>query len=55
MGCISGTSVIIAIVLVGWKDTTVSDGSGGYWIMRNSWGTDWGVDSTGYMYIDIRK
>ncbi len=33
-----------AISLVGWDDT------GGYWILRNSWGEDWGVD--GYMYID---
>jgi C1A family cysteine protease len=47
----SGTSVDHCVVLVGWKDTTVSDGSGGYWILRNSWGTDWGVGNTGYMYI----
>ena len=33
-----------AISLVGWDDT------GGYWILRNSWGQNWGED--GYMYID---
>jgi len=32
-----------AIVLVGWDDT------GGYWILRNSWGTSWG--ESGYMRI----
>ena len=45
----SGTSTDHAVSLVGWCDTTVSDGSGGYWILRNSWDTDWGV--AGYMYI----
>jgi predicted secreted protein len=38
-----------AISLVGWNDTTVTDGSGGYWILRNQWNTGWGVN--GYMYI----
>jgi PKD repeat protein/predicted secreted protein len=47
----TGTSTDHCVDLVGWKDTTVSDGSGGYWILRNSWGTDWGVNNTGYMYI----
>jgi C1A family cysteine protease len=32
-----------AIVLVGWND------SGGYWILKNSWGTGWG--ESGYMRI----
>lgn len=32
-----------AIVLVGWDDT------GGYWVLRNSWGTSWG--ESGYMRI----
>jgi hypothetical protein len=32
-----------AVMLVGWND------SGGYWIMKNSWGTGWG--ESGYMRI----
>ena len=32
-----------AVVLVGWND------NGGYWILRNSWGTGWG--ESGYMRI----
>jgi PKD repeat protein/predicted secreted protein len=47
----TGSEIDHAIVLVGWKDTTVTDGSGGYWIMRNSWGPDWGINNTGYMYL----
>ncbi len=34
-----------AVVLVGWDD----NGGDGYWLMRNSWGTDWG--DRGYMLI----
>ena len=35
-----------AVVLVGWDDT---QGPGGVWILRNSWGTGWG--EAGYMRI----
>jgi C1A family cysteine protease len=34
------------VILVGWDDASNS------WILRNSWGTGWGMD--GYMQIDYR-
>ena len=36
-----------SVVLVGWDDNM---GTEGVWILRNSWGTDWG--DRGYMYIE---
>jgi C1A family cysteine protease len=36
-----------AIVLIGWDDT-MCDGEGA-WIVKNSWGTNWGLD--GFFYI----
>ena len=52
----SGTSTDHCVVLCGWKDTTVSDNSGGYWILRNSWGSGPAIgygcnNASGYMYI----
>lgn len=39
----NNTSLNHAVILVGWDD------AGGYWILRNSWGSSWGIN--GYMYI----
>jgi C1A family cysteine protease len=40
------------VLLVGWKDT---DSSGhGYWIIRNSWGEQWGGDNKGFIYLPYR-
>jgi hypothetical protein len=44
-GCENG-NINHVVVLVGWDD---SQGSGGVWFMRNSWGTGWGEQ--GYMRI----
>ncbi len=35
-----------AVLIVGWNDSLGPEGS---WIVKNSWGTDWGID--GYFYI----
>ena len=50
-GCMANPSINAVnhiIALVGYQDDGVSPG-GGYWILRNSWGQDWGEG--GYMRI----
>ncbi len=38
-----------AVNLVGWDESKVTQGGTGAWIVRNSWGANWGDD--GYFYI----
>ncbi|MEA3333740.1 MAG: C1 family peptidase [Pseudomonadota bacterium] len=45
------TSTNHCVALVGWQDTNTK--GGGYWILRNSWGSSWGED--GYMRIAYRS
>jgi C1A family cysteine protease len=48
-GC-GSTGTNHMVVLDGWTDdSTYAQNGGGYWHMRNSWGTGWGED--GYMKI----
>jgi C1A family cysteine protease len=42
------TAIDHAVILVGWQDGGSHPG-GGYWVLRNSWGTGWGEQ--GYMRI----
>ena len=50
----AGASPNHIVTIVGYQD--MPDASGGYWIIKNSWGGGWGDGGFGYMrYGDIEK
>jgi len=50
VSCSSTYSINHAVQVVGINTDTVNNGMGlSYWVVRNSWGTDWGL--SGYFYL----
>lgn len=48
----ASTFISHVIAIVGWKDDS-SIGRGGYWICKNSWGTEWGYE--GFFNIEYES
>ena len=55
-GCYEGEGEAFlnhAMVIVGWDDAAC--GGDGAWLVKNSWGTDWGMDGLAWIKYDIGK
>lgn len=50
-GC--GDSLDHCVQIVGWSVDTTQSPQVPYWIVRNSWGTDWGLN--GFLYVERNK
>ena len=37
------------VLVVGWGQLSPEEGGTKYWVVKNSWGTNWGID--GYFWI----
>jgi len=46
--CVAPSAANHAVVITGYDD---NHGGDGFWIVKNSWGDDWGWDGNGYMKI----
>ena len=50
-----GTALDHGVTLVGYQNVSRQDSELNYWIIKNSWGTKWGIDGYVWLEKDITK